>query len=294
MEVTHDRLVEDLVRFGIERGEWIFLHSSLKSVGWVEGGAETVIGAFREVIGPEGMLIVPTLSPTVVDPGGGRKAEPWHKEKTPSRVGKITDTLWRMRDAHRSDHPTHSVAAVGAEAARYVEGHHHSLPVFGLGSPYPRHVKRNALILFLGVSMGCNTTLHAFEEWIKLPYLGEADALVEGPGGEVLTVRVTGFPSGCRGFYGRNETHVSAYVREKGLVMEGRVGEARVTAVRALDLAQVMLDKLYEEPDFLLCRREGCAFCTEARRKIGESVEEIRARYPVLRGEGLYHGLRGR
>jgi aminoglycoside 3-N-acetyltransferase len=38
------------------------LHSSLKSIGYVEGGAQTVIEAILDVISSSGTLVVPTYS----------------------------------------------------------------------------------------------------------------------------------------------------------------------------------------------------------------------------------------
>ena len=46
-------LVEELKELGIKEGESVMLHSSLRSLGTVEGGAETVVEAFLQAIGPK-------------------------------------------------------------------------------------------------------------------------------------------------------------------------------------------------------------------------------------------------
>lgn len=46
---------------GIQRGDIVLLHSSFKSMGYVEGGAESVIGGFLDAIGSEGTLVLPTF-----------------------------------------------------------------------------------------------------------------------------------------------------------------------------------------------------------------------------------------
>ena len=61
---TRESIATDLGRLGIARGDVVFLHSSLRSLGWVAGGAEAVIDAFLDVLGPEGLLAVPTLTAT--------------------------------------------------------------------------------------------------------------------------------------------------------------------------------------------------------------------------------------
>lgn len=293
MNVTQELIEEGIRGSGIDSGDWIFLHSSLKSLGRVEGGAVTVINAFRSVLGQEGLLITPSLSFTACNPEKNPGLKAWNKRTTPSRVGRISDTLWRMPEAARSDHPTHSVAAAGKEAEEYVSGHSCELPVFSLKSPYKKHVQRNAKLVFLGVHLGTNTTLHAFEEWIKLPYLQTAQSPVEGRDGKVKKVTVTGFPSGCRGFYDRNDTHVGSFIEQAGLISRSRIAEAEVMTIPALDLADVMFDKLYDEPGFLLCRRQGCEFCTRGRAKIEENIDSIHARYRDIKKAGVYRGDKG-
>ena len=43
-------------------GDVLVVHSSLKSMGHVEGGAECVIAALTDAIGPEGTLILPAFT----------------------------------------------------------------------------------------------------------------------------------------------------------------------------------------------------------------------------------------
>ena len=141
--------------------------------------------------------------------------------------------------------------------------------------------------------MGSNTTLHAFEEWIKLPYLEKADTLIENEDGNEVTVQVTGFPSGCRGFYSSNENHVAFLIDEAGLISKGKVADADVIILPSLDLADVIFDKLYDKPDFLLCRREKCAFCAEGRKKIEKERDHIQHQYMNIKEAGVYRGNKG-
>ena len=60
--ITKDIIVKDLEKLGLQKGDAAFLHSSLKSIGYVAGGARTVIDAITEVLGSSGTFIVPTYS----------------------------------------------------------------------------------------------------------------------------------------------------------------------------------------------------------------------------------------
>ena len=51
---THETLTHDLKNLGVELGDTLFIHSSFKSLGPVEGGAGTVVGALEDAVGREG------------------------------------------------------------------------------------------------------------------------------------------------------------------------------------------------------------------------------------------------
>ena len=61
------RIAEDLLSAGLRRGGAVFVHSSLRSMGIVPGGAETVIRGLLDALGPDGTLLVPALSYEYVD-----------------------------------------------------------------------------------------------------------------------------------------------------------------------------------------------------------------------------------
>ena len=60
--VTLADIKNSLYELGIRDGDTIVVHSSLKSFGQVEGGADTVINALTEAVGSEGTVVVPTLA----------------------------------------------------------------------------------------------------------------------------------------------------------------------------------------------------------------------------------------
>ncbi|MBQ7975610.1 MAG: AAC(3) family N-acetyltransferase, partial [Clostridia bacterium] len=54
--ITYKNLVDAFREIGIERGTILEVHSSLSSFGYVEGGAETVISALKDVVGTDGSI----------------------------------------------------------------------------------------------------------------------------------------------------------------------------------------------------------------------------------------------
>jgi len=252
---------DGLRRLGLQQGDAVFFHSSLKSLGWVEGGANAVIDALVDVVGHEGPVIAPTLSFTFAD------VEPkglmWDPRETPSRVGLITDTLWRRPEAHRSAHPTHSIAALGSRAAELVQGHDHG-STFDRNGPYGRYVQWDAWLLFLGVDFRCNTTAHAVEDWLDLPYMCNEVALVKGPDGRPQRLPVTRSPMGHRDFYQR-DSKLDRLLWGSGIVREGSIGPARVLMCRSKAQCRLLTEALAAQPDLLLCERQECAFCSRWR-----------------------------
>ena len=93
--------------------------------------------------------------------------------------------------------------------------------------------------------------------------------------------------------YGRKPTHVSEYVEAAGIVKQGRIGAADILMVPSLQLSEIIFDKLYDEPDFLLCRRDDCVFCRESREAVHKETDSIRGRFTLLREKRVYQGTRG-
>ena len=117
--VCQESLACDLIRIGLVPGDMVYVHSSMKKIGWIQGGPEALVQAFLEVLGPEGTLAVPTH--TLSFPGRG--AEPFDAMSTPTVLGLFPEIVRRYPGALRSGHASHSSAAIGAKASFLTKGH---------------------------------------------------------------------------------------------------------------------------------------------------------------------------
>ena len=151
----------------------------------------------------------------------------------------------------------------------------HGPTPFSPDGPYGAMRERNALIVLLGSPIGRNTTLHAIEQWMGMPYMGAVRSFVATPDGREL-VDVPMFPSGDRGFYHKrariHDIHESA-----GVMQHARVGYAELRAVRVKDLLRVTAEAELDFPGVLLCERPDCVFCTEGRAAAKAHRDAIRA-----------------
>ena len=122
MALTRSRIAEGFRALGVEAGGVLLIHSSLKSFGRVEGGADAVIDGILDALGPQGTLVVPTLT-------GHEHLFPHNPPEmdmrsTPCWIGAIPEAFRQRPEAIRSTHPTHSCAAIGARAEELTRSHH--------------------------------------------------------------------------------------------------------------------------------------------------------------------------
>jgi len=162
-------LSQDLRGLGVEAGATIFIHSSFRSLGSVIGGAGTVVGAFKDVVGPEGLILMPSFN--LVE----KRAETWDVETTPSTVGWLTEFFRQMDGTFRSDHYSHSVASSGKKASDFVADHlsqeGYRSPwdlqpwgrTYGFQSPMYRAYQQDGKLLMLGVDYQSSTYIHLVE-----------------------------------------------------------------------------------------------------------------------------------
>lgn len=148
---------------GLETGDGVFVHSAMSSLGTIEGGPATVVAAFEEVLGPDGLIAMPAF-PLV---GGGEEylstSPVFDVRTTPSTMGAITEHFRRLPGVARSLHPTHSVAARGPGADELVAEHADAETPFGEGTPFARMIAREMHQVWFGIGIRIFTLYHAFE-----------------------------------------------------------------------------------------------------------------------------------
>ncbi len=248
--VTKSDLVKGLSALGIVPCDVLLVHSSLKSFGRIEGGAETVIDGLLETVAPGGTVMVPALTGRRQD--GPSDPPTFDVRTTPCWTGIIPETFRRRADARRSLHPTHSVAAIGPAASSLISGHLDSPTPCGKGSPYLRLAERKGKVVFLGVDLACCTLLHSVEELAGCPYHMQhepAMALITDCEGRSFRHQVLLHDWGTP----RDFARIEPELREAGFLRTGKIGTATVRILDAGPLVDYALARLKENPMWL-CR----------------------------------------
>jgi aminoglycoside 3-N-acetyltransferase len=161
------RIASDLLNRGLRRGGAVLVHSSLKSLGPLPGGPETVVRGLLEALGPEGTLLMPALSYRYVN----AEAPYFDLRTTPSNIGALPE-FFRLREGTiRSLNPTHSVCGIGPLAEALLGSHRLDSTPCGANSPFRLLKERQGQILMLGCGLRPNTSMHAIEELVEPPYL---------------------------------------------------------------------------------------------------------------------------
>lgn len=158
-------IVRSLRKTGILPGDVILVHSSLSRLGYVEGGARTVVDALLQAVGPEGTVGAPTFwGNTKIYLKGDAV---YNVATSMSRLGIISELIRTTPGAFRSLHPTHSAAFVGPRAEELTDEHHIDNTPVGPHSPYTKLAQIGGKIVLLGVTLEYVPNFRTIEDLVS-------------------------------------------------------------------------------------------------------------------------------
>ena len=271
-------LVRDLVGIGVRRGDLLMVHSSLRSIGFVDAGPATVVDALLQAVGPEGTLVVPTFT----YPSAGDATFVFDPAHTPSGMGAISEAARRRPEAHRSIHLAHSVAAIGSLAETIATSGGAS--AWDADSPMRQVFDRNGRYLLLGVPYQNLTAMHLCEVWLGLPYRKAriSEGLMRHPDGSCTPLVSIGTPP-LPGHPGSDYNRLGQRMEDAGLVTLGTVGNAVARLLDARDLRTMARDLSRQDSHGFL--RQGGAVTALA---YGHTIESDKGEHCVVDPARMY------
>ncbi len=198
-EVSSIITIEDaktvLRNIGIQNGDVLEVHASMKSIGFILGGANALLDAILETIGFEGTLVMSAHS--------AENSEPAYfenppvdvllfnkiRDNTPSFKGKYDDlsgmgqlaiALQKRPSVYFSNHPQVSMMAHGKHA-KWITQSHPLNDMFGLKSPIAKMVELKTKVILIGVEYNSCTGMHLGEYLSqKRPIIIQGSRMITG------------------------------------------------------------------------------------------------------------------
>ncbi len=177
--VTFESATTTFKSLGLKSGDIVELHGSLKAIGLVSGGPNTIIDALIKVLSHEGTLLMSAQYSTNTEPAHWehppvaieafkliRATHPPFKgrESYLGWMGSLAQTLQLKEQTLFSDHPNMAVMAIGKQA-RWLTSDAPLTPAFGLNSPFEKAIQLKAKVLLIGVDYNVLTGMHVAEAY---------------------------------------------------------------------------------------------------------------------------------
>ena len=247
--MTKEQLKRQLAELGLSPSDTVVIHTSLRSVGPVDGGANGLIDAFCEYL-HEGLFLVPTHTWA----GVNADQPVYDAAHSVPCIGAVPRAAAARQDGVRSMHPTHSLWAFGQNAAAYVQGEEFAATPAPRGGCWARLADAGAKILLIGVNNSKNTFIHALDELAELPdRLGQpyATTLVAADGRITHGQMTPHLCSRCSDV-SKNYVNFEAALTTLGAQTFGRLGQAQVRVVDAAACRDIIL-RIYSRADHDVC-----------------------------------------
>lgn len=244
--ITVDRLVNDLRACGLREGDDVLVHTSLSKIGYVENGPETLVSALKMVIGEKGNILMPTSPNAGLQLEYIRSLEAFDVKNSPSALGAITEYFRKLPNVKRSAHPTEPVACLGPDADFYTEGHLGELTPYTDRSPFARISERGGKILYVGVTFdNAGTNLHTLEDAVDFKYpvyydeVFDVKIILENAEQKIVQTKVHNPEQSAK----RKCDGLIPLFKDRDVLRECKVGEARTLVVDAKRLLEVMIEE---------------------------------------------------
>jgi len=259
-------LIRDLKALGLDAGDWVAVHSSMKAIGWVEGGPVEVIQALIQAVAPDGVVMMPLFATP--------DEQPIDLAVKPTYLGLLPETFRKYPGVIRSLHPTHSVGIHGP-GAHEIAGSHRNSTHIGRGSPYHQLALNGGWVLHLGTDFNSSSIIHLAEVLAGVPYLDisypryEKTLTALAPDGSTVTAEPREIPADSKMFY-----LVQEEMDRRGLLRKGMIGQAPSILARAAQILDVAVEMMRENPWQFLCDFPYCSACRRS--------EKLKERKAVL------------
>ena len=236
-ELSREEIIAGLYQLGVKNGMDIAVHSSLSSLGYVAGGAVTVIEALKEVVGMEGSIFMPALrlSPELpldeIDRKNGllRKIRILSEDEPRSAMGLIADTFRLMPDTIVGE-GVFAASAWGKQAKEVT-------------NMFQYLIDHDGKAVMIGVDIYRLTAMHHVEEYLP----AEISEIIKSP-------RLKELYDPDQWFVEDGKAPVKAWYTiqemayEKGYIRDGMIGKAKCMLMDIPNVVGLYKEELIKDP----------------------------------------------
>ena len=249
--LSPEQLVDDLRNVGVRPGDTLMVHASLRAIGPVTGGAEGVLDALDDAVGPEGTLLMILGAEIEHDWVNERPeveraellaaAPPFDPANTPvfHEVGYLAEAFRKRAGTRVTDNPSGRFGARG----RLAEALLADAPwddYYGPGSPLEQFCAHGGKVLRLGANPDTATVLHWAEYLADVPNKRRVRRHYRCHGDDGPIVRTVACLDDTDGIVPwEGEDYFALILRDYlalGRAKRGRVGSAETELIDAQDI----------------------------------------------------------
>lgn len=267
--VTAGDIADGLRQLGLDRSSKLIVHASLKSFGYVDGGAEAVCAALVEtcgtVLAPAGTWDLTGIGPppgiarphNAYDPASSWEAFDEELAQATAfsldlpvdrELGRIPETLRLTHSPARSAHPLFSYITVGDAADDAIAAQRLDWPL----GPIEALQHLNGDVLLLGVDHTSNTAIHLAEQLLGRSRFHRYAKTADSTWTELPNI------PGASHHFNTLEPAVRSATREL------HIGQSRVRRIPVSAVVATARHLILDNPTALLCTNNPTCRCTAA------------------------------
>ena len=256
--ISFEELVTGFKKLGVQSGYVYNVKASLKSLGFVEGGAKTVIDALLEASAPNGTLVTDSFIAPFPLPLSPKNAKVISSKEIPSYAGAIANAMLNHPKAFHSSHPIQRFAAVGSRAEELMKNHtpqNYAYDVLRViakdGTGKNIKIGPEEKVVGYGTTHVAIGEMGFIQKWrpLGINYIDK--------NGDTKTFQ-RNWSGGCAEGFGK---FLAVYREKGGIDTEGFVGNAPCMISDMATTLQVEIETLSKDPAFFMCDNPACVGC---------------------------------
>jgi len=153
-------LIKIFKKAGLKKNDTVLIHSSIFSLGRLQGGLETLYKSMKYIIGSKGNIIVPNFTYSF------RRKKTFNVNTSQSckSIGIFSEFFRKKKNSVRSLDPLFSMSCIGPDSKKLMK--RDSNNCFGKNSTFEKIVNKNTLVIGLGISYSTGLPIFMHSEKI--------------------------------------------------------------------------------------------------------------------------------